>query len=403
MLSLFSTPFSQLLAQSKAPAPEPVDPTKPEAIKTSGFVITGEKEGLFLVDNKKFLYPQGTRVILVRLLKKENEVDILATGVIEGQQGSTTFIKVDFETILKFPKAGDFVLTMGDPWVPGADPEEPKKERELKVEKEPLPDEPGYIQYTQGNFSGTMVGNDSPNEVNLYKKSSFSFPYTHFAWYFEFVWRFGIEFESFTGNFPTFSYYRDEEATAADFSSVTLNYRLRRYLWDTLRITPRIVRFTDAFTTTNPDEAVISTTVSGTGLGVHLGLELFDPTWKPKGRIGLVPQQLYFDVHQFLMMDALDVGVLRGSSAQGSTGMDMRIGASVLIYVGWIPWFKRFVIEGFYGKRSYNLTFTGPTTGPTDRNYVIPEGQSYKETMDYFQLSFGVRMDDFIGGFFMPR
>ncbi|RME16787.1 MAG: hypothetical protein D6797_03785, partial [Bdellovibrio sp.] len=317
---------------------------------------------------------------------------------------NTLFVELLSKTVMKVPYKGDLAIEMSPPWTPKKENTEVELEPPLATEPPPPPGPPGFIQMDYGLFKGALATETNGNPANYYKNvPSFQFGNFHFEWFLDFLWRYGIEFDYFSGEFPTFSYYREAETTQQKVMTFKLNYRLRAFYNKKWRATFRLTSLSDEFSTTNPDEAVISTNYAGLGFGSRLAWEPHSKLWKPIKTSGWAISDVFVDLDLFPFFQAKDLSISRGTSS-GSFAYNWKIGIQTVIYLKWMPWLKRWVLSGFYGAHNYLLKFSGPTTSQDVIGAKsIPENGRFTETTSYWMISLGLRFDDFIGKFFTPR
>ncbi len=369
-----------------------------KVIEKSSVKVVKEQEGFFFVSVGDRKVRPDDYVLFVRPF--EGELDILARGQIKAKQEGMALVELKIENISKIPRIGDYAVFMAPPWTP--DPEKDKEDATgfLKSEPPPIPGDPGYIEFDMGQFNSNLTTTGAPIANEAKNVAGYTFNYMHFVWYLEFLWRLGIEIERIAGAFPTTDYNRRSFDSSQNITNFKLNYRMRKFedFWNT-RLTFKLINTTDTFDTSNEDAFLISTVYAGLGLGAEFNKEFSSGVWKPKGNLGFNIHKIYLDLNYFPQIGAVETIVSRGEEA-AVTALEYRIGFESFLYIGWIPWFKRYVIKAFYGQRSYNLQFSGATESEF---LPVDENASYTETYDYWVVSFGIRLEDVVGQFFMPR
>lgn len=373
--------------------------------KTPALRVHSNQEGLLLLD----LPPPPQKVQLtpfvVFVRPEENEFEIIARGRVETIQNGKVLVTVDRDAVIKFPIPGDLGVPMGSPkdWPPGMDPNilEPPVQAEPAEE----PGDPGYIEFTWGRLSGSGETSGSDGRSNEYKDIPQYGPASfHFTWYWEFLWQLGLEYETTQGSFPTSTYYRDIGESTEKSQTVVLNWRFRRrWLGKKLRPALRVLNHSSEFTTLNPDEALIGSKLSGNGYGARLSYELDSAVWTPDPRrTGFRFQQAYADFNYFPDVAVQDTGDISRGLGKG-TITELKVGATALVYLNFIPWVKRYSIELGYAQRVTQIGFSGETQSELGGFYPIPENQSSLERFSWFYVSVGVRFEDVIGKFIKPR
>jgi hypothetical protein len=372
------------------------------ALLRNALHVRDEADGLFKIPMGADKVEVGTWVLFVRQVF--DRIDILCRGRVDAIQDGELLVKLDINSVMKIPRKGDPAVVMSPPktFPDEVIPELAKNE----LEKEPPPDpgDPGHLQADGWTYRGN-INTVTNTTANLYKQVPyFTFPYQHYEWYFEFAWRFGIEYEKFQGDYPVFSYYHNKVTTTQQTQEIVLNYRFKRMLRGIFRPTARLISYTDRFTTDNPDEAVISSSYTGTGGGVRAAFEFTSNVWETDSIFPFAIHRIYFDFDLYPHLAATDNGVAtRGTDSGGSYALEYRIGGTALAYFHWIPLFKRFVFEAYYGVRTYHVQFKGPTTNDPNSPFPIAQNGTSVEAVKYWTFSFGVRFNDFIGKFLMPR
>lgn len=371
------------------------------------FRITAEVEGLFVID----LDPLDQRPLPKYLLvvrTEDGDLEMVARAEVETIQNRRAFLKFEGEYIVKAPLVGDLAVSIsaGAPDISdgGGD-----AEAVLNLESPPLPPEPGYIQIDGGQFKG-VLDSTSSNATNAFKKGpSYNLGYLHFLWYLEFLWRMGLEFEQYSGAFPTKTYYREDGTSSDIFTQFSINIRSRRFWDERLRGTFRFLQFSNEFDTFNTDENLLTSSYQGTGFGARLDWELSSTNWVPENLNRWVSfnfHALSAELDLYPVIKAQDKGVSRGADSAGSLRQEVILAARFFMYTPKIPYFKRWFLELQSRQSTLNLKFSGATSNElvnTGAVYTIPEGGEYTENRSVTVISFGFRFDDVIGKFLKPR
>ncbi|UOF00183.1 hypothetical protein [Bdellovibrio reynosensis] len=349
-----------------------------------------------VIPNNK-LIKVGELVVVVR--PSEDNIEVIARGSVENIQNNELLILLDGASVTKFPKAKDLVVSLAKLNPQVFDEPPPDKSPEIR-EDVPDPYEPGYMVLDFGPYQGKFES-QSPNSANQYKIFNNDFVSTHFLWYFDFVWRYGIEYEAAGGNVPVKSYNRVSKATSYKESSLAIHYRFLP-IWKELRPTLKLISKNSTFTTENDDEYVMSSSASGMGFGTNFHYLFNDNLFKSIQRFDWSLNKTYFELAYFPSYTVKDTGVTRGDSGSG-TALEMKAGVIFLFHLRFIPFFKRWSLDLSTGVNQSQFSFSGPTVDPVDGFTQIPEGQTYNETQNFIKLTLGLRMDDYIGKALKPR
>ncbi|MCC7440458.1 MAG: hypothetical protein IT285_02430 [Bdellovibrionales bacterium] len=374
-----------------------------ETVKRS-LRVDGEQAGFIVVDTQGKVYTPGTYVLFFR--KTEVGLDMMARGEVQSVEAGMALVKLDLEEIIKVPAEDDLAVPLASPSFASEENEEEKLDVS-GFDPPDIPGDPGYIHIGLGYFNGDL-STDSDTSGNAYKiVPGYRFSSMIVEWYPEFIWRWGLEWESYSGVFPTSTYYREDAVTDQSYSKITVNYRFRRMFGGKFRPTLRLHYLVDEFRTTNPDEAVISSDYVSLGLGVRFAWEFNSVVWTTRRLFPFMSlHRIYLDGSFYPLVSALDVengdvAVLRGTEGSGSA-MEWRVGVTGFLYFYWIPFLKRWEIDAHYGVMKYNLAFSGQQAGDT----LFPEGLApntvTSESYTYWSVSVGVRLDDFICQFLKP-
>lgn len=372
-----------------------------DRVTSKSLKVEQEKDGFFKIKTPNRAYPPGTLILFMR--PSRTGLDMLAQGIVDHNDNSFMYVKLNMLTVDKVPYAGDVAVPIAPAWAPEKK-SEPAPVGFIPTEPEPEPGDPGHIQLDYGFLMGSLQ-TQTTSQANAYKKvPQFRVSHMHFEWYFQFLWNLGLEFESYTGEIPSSSYYRAELTTTEAVRAFMVNYRFRRMFNDTFRPTFRLISINDKFETDNTDEAIISSSYSSMGGGFRWAYEFTSNVWKPESRsLDATLHRVYLDTNFYPIISAKDLDISRGANSSGSMGYEWRLGVTGLAWIDYVPFFKRFVLEAFYGQRTYMLKFSGATKSETGGVYTIPAGGTSTESISYYVIYFGVRLDDFIGKVLMPR
>lgn len=370
-------------------------------IKQQSSVVAGRAGNRLIVKNKSNLKVSDL-LLFVRPLN--GNFDILARGKVSEVKKESVIVELDAISVAKQPLDGDLVISLSKPFTPTTQnfPEPPPPP--VSIEDPGIPGDPGYFEAYGGVYDSSLK-TEAPIPVNLSKQvGSYRFSNFKLAWFLEYFWRIGVEYERVEGVFPTSTYFRQRINSSLKYSRYGLTFRTRKIFNDHLRYSIQLNSLKEAFKTDNPDENLLSTTVDGYGIAHIIDWEFESPIWtsnKPylDGRL----QKLYASFTYFPSLSAVDGDVSRGLSSDGTTGSDYKLGLQAILYFKWIPVFKRWFFDLHLGQTTYELKFSGPTKSEVDGIYTIPENSKSKEIKNYYYIGFGFRFDDFISKFFKPK
>lgn len=331
----------------------------------------------------------GDHVVAVRYY--EDNLEVIARGQIGASQNGELLATLERGSITKPPANSDFIITLSK--LNGQQDPEPFQPQDNSLEPAKDSYEPGYIQIGLNQISGNFEASGS-SQVNSYKKYTHTTTETSLLWYFDFLWRVGIEYSFHESSIPLKSYDRLSRATVFNESRFALHYRLLP-IWKELRPNLKLISLNSSFLTANNDEYVVPTTYTGTGFGVHWHYLFNDNLFTSQNRyIGWSWNRAYLDTDYFFSYSALDGKVSRGEGA--GQRLDLKLGVVGLFYIKKIPFFKRYFVDLQLGYSMANFTFSGTPKSAIDGFYQIPSGASATESENYVKISIGVRMDDVI-------
>lgn len=364
--------------------------------------IDGEKEGFLTIPQSALPNPPPRFLLFVR--SEEGKGEIVGRGIIMAVQDGKYLIELDRESVLKLPIPGDYAVPMGAPRDFPPLPELNMGGNTPNVQEEILPDDKGWAQLDWGRFRNGTFASVGFNETNEYKDiPNFTPTYTHFIWYLDFLWRYGIEWTKTSGTFLTNSYDHRQFNSYLEEQQISLHYRFRRFFNEKLRWTAKLNSISNSFITDNQDDYLLSTLLTGTGIGARFSWEIKEPQWETTSYQPFTLQQIILDLDYYPSVKVVDLQFPRGQNSNGSTIMQQKITVSVLAYLKWMYFFKRYVIDLSWGQSQANLKFSGSTNlANGDPSIVIPGG-TYQENYQFVSFSIGLRMDDLVGRFLKPR
>lgn len=389
----FLTPLTEAFAQPR------LAQNLQQLMKTANQVIKTE-EGVVYVSISKQSFAKDTQVLLMR--KKGLHLEVIANGRVAAEQilngKPALLVQLKTDEIIKTPQAGDFAVAISEPGQP--DSAEKKNDVSLlkpaEAKTNSAPSDPGYVELGMGLMFGNMSSSPSA-EVNQFKSPfKYRFARTHWAYFSEYL-PIGIEQSKHWGVFPTSTYYLDRITSDEKVSNFRIFYRPKKF-FGFLRLMPHLYFLSDEFNTNNIDENLLTTHYGGTGIGLRTSFEFVENLWKPSGRFPLALEKIFAEVSYVPSLKALDIatvgaGVSRGTSSEGSTALDIGIGATAMLYLEFIPLFKRIIFEGGYRFRSYSLKFSGSTISEVGGN-TVPENITAKEREKYYYFMVGLRIED---------
>jgi len=400
LFCLMNSALAKSSGSAYASKPPPTPTSNPlESIKIK---VDGDKGGLLTIPQNSLPEPPPRFLLMVRLEK--DSFEILGRGQIVGIQDNKYLIELDRESMLKHPGEGDYAVPMAPPKNFPKLPELLISNSGVSTEDPELPTEQGYAQLDVGSLRNSSYVSQGFLGTNEYKDIPTFNPSTlHFLWYFDFLWHFGVEWNRVTGNFLTNSYDRRQFGSSMSESKISLHYRFRRFFYNKLRWTVKINSFNNTFSTENNDDYLLSSNTSGTGLGLRFGWEFKEPQWSTESYQPFAIQQIVYDYDLYSNLNVVDLNYIRGKNSNGSSLVQQQLTLSILAYLKWMPFFKRYVIDISAGQSRAQIQFHGPSSAPTGSLNTIAEEGIYSENYDFVKIAFGLRMDDLLGRFFKPR
>jgi hypothetical protein len=406
---LIALGLPKALAQETEPPPVPAD-LEAEVAKErtadtlkAALRVVQEREGVVLLaapSNNS--YTNGTKILFIR--RRGPRLEPISQGQVIGEERNSKTnilmikVQIDRDATRKYPQTGDRAVLLANEAAPVepdpvANNDTPPLPAEEKSETNPLP---GYLEYGMGlNLLGSIDSQTSSATANVAKKSSgYRFKNSHFAYY-SGLFPVGIEMDSHSGDFPTSTYLNSIVTSSEAVSMTTLNYRFKPQFGH-LAFRLRMALLSDDFKTSAVDGQLLSTQTSGTGFGARADYEFVSPAWKKAPNEFFIQlQSLQVEYTLFPSLTATDVGLSRGTSSSGSSGSYMGAQFTSLIWLDFVPLIKRWIIQGGYRVRSYNLKFSGPTVSePSCLNCAIAaDGTSIEKETD-MRFFVGIRLDD---------
>jgi hypothetical protein len=369
-----------------------------ELIKSAMKVIQ-EDEGLVSMQSPGHSFAPKTQMLFFR--KRGSRIEMIATGVFNSERVDAKTGKkelttdLDRDNIIKYPHAGDYAVPMTDPNLAALDGKD-GDDFPAPVDEVPKDEgsRPGYFEFGMGLMFGNF--NTLPSgQVNLSKISSgYRFPLTHIAYYSDYV-PIGFELDTYKGNFPTGTYKHTITTSGEKVSNIGFNYRFKPLFKHHLAFMARVNSISETFTTNNTDDSLLNTTTTGLGFGLRVQLDLVSPVWKKEPHDFFIQMQSFFGEYLYYpSITANDTAISRGLSSSGSTLTQYRVGATALAWISFIPLLKRWVIQGSYGMRSYNLKFSGATVSEPGNPILVLPNSSSKESEKDYRFFVGFRIED---------
>lgn len=371
-----------------------------DQIKKNGFKVIKESKGRVIIDGKKLAV--GQKIMFVHYVKELDEMETISEGVVKVSNDKLSLIELNTDKLQKFPQAGDYGVTLGEPIDWNIKTVEPGKEGfATPIEPAEILEtgyfDLGYTSY-QGSFSAT-----STNRANSFKRiPKYNLSGFHFLWHPDFFPNYGLGFTSESGNIPLYDYYGVLKPTNVAKTHLELSYRNKlgpsQIRWKLFLLMESV-----AFTTANDDEYVLSSKSTGMGLGGLLGYE-FNP-YLPMASTGAFgsPMGIYVETVITPNLTVLDTAtVLRGSSSSANS-LTYSLKYSHVFYIEFIPWFKRYFLDFKYTTTATKIQFSGETKNGSTNFYTVPQNGSYTESETLMSVSLGFRMDDWMGRSLKPR
>ena len=186
-------------------------------------------------------------------------------------------------------------------------------------------------------------------------------------------------------------------------TNMSLHYRFHKILNNKLRFTLKLNSLVNEFITQNDDNYLLSSRSAGMGMGARLSWEFLETTWSTESYQPFAIQQIIYDYDIYPKYEVQDIDYPRGQSSKGSTLTQWQLTVSTLVYLKWMIFFKRYVVDLSYGKSQSNLMFHGEPFDMTDSFSKIQPDGHYTESYNYLRVSIGLRMDDLLGRLLKPR
>jgi len=404
-ITLFIEPLSLAQPAGPAAAAPPASASKldakAEALVRSSLRVLNESDGIVTLTSPGHSFAPKTPFLFFR--KRNTRIEPIASATflrekVDPKTGKKTLIvQLVRDSVTKYPVVGDYAAPMADP---GDPVEQAKDANDFRT---PLDNtdsfeenvRPGYFEFGMGLLMGTTQTEPS-SSVNSSKSSKgYRFGNTHFLYYSDYV-PVGVEFDAHSGSFPTRTYLNKVIQSSEKVSNFSLVYRFKPLLKRHLAISSRLSFLSDEFTTNNVDMSLIGTKISATGLGVRAQYEFVSPIWRAeKNDFPVRIQNIGADFIYYPSVTASDTNVIsRGTESTGSTAMQYRFSVTALAWIPFIPIFKRWIFQGSYGARSYQLAFKGPTVDEPSNPEHVPQNSTSKESESDYRFFFGFRIED---------
>jgi hypothetical protein len=378
-----------------------------EILKTAMRVIR-EDEGVVSVSSQReHSLAADTPILFFR--KKGSRLEMIARGKMLTETVDTKTkkliyqIELDKDSVIKYPHEGDYAALLSDPIADGSGDKKENNDFLLPEDESSkrVNDRPGYLEYGLGMMIGSLT-TDTNTAANVAKSSSaYRFKNSQFSYYSEYF-PIGIERVEHGGSFPTSTYESERVNSSEAISWIGVYYRFRPLLDRKLEFSASFHTLSDRFETANADQNLLTTQVSAMGFGGRARYQWVSPVWKPaKGDFFMRLQSIQIEGMYYPILTASDVGVSRGSGSAGSSGYQVRAGATLLAWIQFIPLFKRWVAQGSVGMRSYSLKFSGdPVQSTALGSETIDPGTRANEREIDFRFFVGIRIDDPIQSLF---
>jgi hypothetical protein len=371
--------------------------------KAKSLTVDSDREGFILLDLPKTKMQLSPFVVFVR--PNGSDFEIIARGKIETIQEDKILVSLDRTSILKFPLKGDLAVPLGTPKDWPKDSDERVIDPPLRDEEAEVKPDPGYLEFQYGFLQGSITTTPSDGKTNDYKDvKSYSPSFFALTYFTDMFWHMGLSIEHWSGDVPTRTYTRDSGVSNESVTNLTLNYRFSRLWWKyRVRPTLRLTATSSSFTTNNTDEALLSSSMSGYGIGGRIAYER-DLLFVPRGKnFDYDLSHAYFNLDLLPFVSVEDSGVVKRGILGSALIADYKLGVSGVVYMGFLPFAKRWTLEAGYGGRFSSLKFQGKTSKNPSDFYVIPEGTTSTENFGYFYVTLGLRFSDALGQMLKPR
>ena len=251
----------------------------------------------------------------------------------------------------------------------------------------------GLISMKLGMYTGHL--SSTTNSFTNEAKDGGPYSLTNFGlrWWFFFDPQLGFNFEfARSGTIPTVGERYEPETSSQTYINPGLLYRGRLLFIPTIY---SLTYFVNSFSTSNTNDALLSSVYSGLDLGVTFyypnRIQLFR-----LGPISLSFNNLEGGIAYAPSVQVSDSGYSRGSSVSGNQvafngGIEFNLMIRGLRFTNDLF----FVFEG--GEQLYNLAFSGATKGNQQDGSPIPQGGVFSETQSWYGIRLKYNMRDYVG------
>ncbi|MBS1959192.1 MAG: hypothetical protein JST80_06975 [Bdellovibrionales bacterium] len=400
-----------------SPTPEPVLvnsrlTAKVEEVERTALHVKSEDEGLAylnLIDNHSY----ATKSQFIFFRRRGTRLQMIAAGLVEGERVNPKdnqkelIINVDKDSIVKYPLVGDIAVPIADPMASNiGEKHENSNTPTVQDPKETDEKLPGYLQFGIGLMSGKLASDADPQQGGGKNSTPYRFKNMNFTYY-SGLFPIGVSYDSHAGDLPTLTHSLAIVKSSESVSHLNFYYRFNPVFSKKLFFSARVFMLSDSLVTDNTGSELFSTEISAMGLGLRAEYQLASPVWKPKneGSVGFQLQGLYGEFGFSPLVNAKDSPASasmpsRGTTSGGSSMMEYRLGGDLLMWFGFVPIIKRWVLEGSYGARKYSLAFQGSTVSEVGNPITLPQGLSAHESETDYRFFFGFRFADPIEGIF---
>ncbi|MCK6596748.1 MAG: hypothetical protein L6Q37_00165 [Bdellovibrionaceae bacterium] len=370
-------------------------------LKQKAFRILKEENGNVILSIGDLA--QGQKILFVRPIEELQEFEVIANGIVSISSSKTSIVRLNTDTLKKFPTKTDFAVFLGQPKKFITPPVKSGLEGYSAESNNPEDPEPGFMQmgfsYDQGKFSST-----SSNRANSYKSFSYKdFTGFHFIWHPEFLPNYGAEFSHTSMDIPIYDYFNSLKSSSLSLTSLRVSYR-NRVKANKIRWKIFLQSNYQEFKTENADEYVITSNNAGFGFGGQIGYEKGQSLLTSKTSLWGQPLGIYLELFYQPTLIVIDGPYIqRGSASVSSNFTTFSLFYIHQFYYDFIPWFKKYFFEIRYTTSTSNIKFNGNTKNVSSNFYTIPEGGSYSEKNDYISVVFGLKFEDWFGRSLKPR
>lgn len=346
----------------------------------------------------------GQKILFVRYVADFDEYEVISQGSVKKKSDKFALVQIDIDRNEKFPKPGDYAVTLGEPKI-FIDPPKPTGQEGFQAETKKLePTELGYAELGLIQVQGD-IQSESSNRVNSYKNvNSLKYSGLKFSWIPEFLPNYGFEYESYSGPVIVKDYNMINQPSTFNKTQIKLLYRNTKKPENQLRWKIFITTSLSDFITENQDEYVITSKNSGFGLGGYIGYDWIDKVDSQPRNFWGTPESVGLSIHYLPQVTVSDgTKIQRGQSSSGSNQMILSANYTHHFFFDFMPWLQRYFVDISYSVQNLKINFSGDTKNIANNFYPIPQNGTYAENEKLIKISFGLKMEDWFGRALKPR